>query len=1368
MQEVVANAEAIKQTYPQARCAIELGGQDAKALFFHPDPRTGEAVVTDMRMNGSCAGGTGAFLDEMANLMNIGKEGFEPYACKGTRVYDISGRCGVFAKTDIQPLLIQGAALEDLCLSTFHAVAKQTIGGLAQGLKLEAPIVFEGGPLTYNPTLIRVFSERLNLNKDDVLIPDHPETMVAKGAALSCERMYSKQGNKASLTLKEIIVALKNLSETSLNEAQHSQPPLFDSPEQHQAFDQRHDRECGTYTTPKRLSNTSELTQLSVSIGIDSGSTTSKIVLLNDEGAVIDSYYAHNMGDPLKVVSEGLNQLQQCWQEKGFDLNVQALGTTGYGEKLMAAAFHADLHTVETVAHARGCTEYVPDATFILDIGGQDMKAIWLNDGVIQNIVLNEACSSGCGSFLEGFASTLGVAVDEIAEAAFASKNPAKLGSRCTVFMTSTVVNAQRDGKNSNDILAGLARSIIENVFTKVIRVSNTDELGSSIVVQGGTFRNRAVLRALEEYLGKDVTLAPYPGEMGALGVALLAQEKMQNSCNSSFIGFEEATHLNASTDAHVTCEKCANHCALTVVTFNDGSSWTTGNRCEKGAPENNLQDETKHVRGIDVFAKRERLLEKNYLTEALCEPRNIVIGLPCVLGFWESLPYWKAFFSALGFTPVVSDQSNQALYENGLRYIASDTVCMPAKLVHGHIVNLAEKKVDRIFMPHVMHVPPEGIDDKSPYMCSILMGYSTVINNFESPEKEFNISYDAPVFHWYSEDDRMKQVSTWASETLGVDKEMAQHAHKLALHAQECFNIALQKATRDAIENARARGSYTVVLAGRPYHSDPFLSHGVSRMLASSGINVVPVDGLEGIKDIDLSNARVEITNNFHTRMLAGAYLAAEHDDLEYVQIVSFGCGHDAVLTDEIIRISKEVGNKHPLILKLDESEATGSISIRVTSFIETISAKRTKQHKENHVTHNLPDPFPVKYRKQDKELRTLLVPNIFEEVSIVLDALLQRDGFHVQRVPVGGIEEINLGKRYTHNDICFPCQMVIGEVIRALGERKSTDGPVAVGMVKFQCDCRMSHYAALLRKALDDAGYADVPILTTDAGDSKNMHPGVSLLGAKSVLKAVWTFTMLDIIADITRKTRPYELNKGQTDETYQRAVHAIAQGAKKSLRQAIHQYSRALDELAAIPYDRTHVKPRVLVTGELLVTYHPGSNFHIEQYLENNGMEALFPRVTSQLRKDFLAAESQVKDFDAALGHDSIYVGKLFNAAQSTMERIARKHPLFEPEPSPNELYSEVADIIPKTLSCGEGWLMSAEIVHYAKQGVNSFVILQPFGCLPNHVCGRGMTKRIKEDYPTIQILPLDLDPDTSFANVENRLQMLMMNSAPEGLV
>ena len=1044
-QEVAANAIALQKKYEKVGTAIELGGQDAKMIFFKESETDHMRSVSDMRMNGSCAGGTGAFIDEIASVLKVPVEEFNALAAKGEHVYDISGRCGVYAKTDIQPLLNQGAAKEDLALSAFHAIAKQTIGGLAQGLEIESPVAFEGGPLTFNPVLVRVFSERLQLEKEDILIPEHPELMIATGAALSLKEMFagSKKVAVADILKKLEQIqqqkeeAKKNGTNISLENEEKARP-FFASVEEKAAFEKEHEKKKITWKKPQK----GEVVR--GYLGIDAGSTTTKFVLLSDNEEILDSFYAPNEGDPLKVAKQALIDLRERYKEAGAELEILSAGTTGYGEMLFSKAFDIKNHTVETVAHARAAEKYIQDASFILDIGGQDMKAIWLENGVITNILLNEACSSGCGSFLENFASSLHIPTKEIAKTAFSSKNPAVLGSRCTVFMNSGIITEQRNGRTSEDIMAGLCRSIIENVFTKVIRVSNLDSLGKKIVVQGGTFENDAVLRAMEEYVGRDVVRAPYPGIMGAIGMALIAKEKYEKSPETEEIwDLQNLDTFSYTQDANSPCPFCGNHCNRTIVKFSNGNSWVTNNRCERGEVIGNPKDKEvnrqvkeklQKVNAVpNLYKIREELLFKDYphnlsntyknkhATEHVGEnikehgkgstkQRTEVIGLPRVLSYWDTMPFWKTFWQALGYTVRISDKSTRKMYEDGLSAVTSDTVCFPAKLVHGHIRNLVKHKVDRIFMPSVTTVPTENTEETSQSMCAVVKGYPIVIRNSDNPSEKWGVPYDAPLFHWYTKKDRQKQLVAYMSETFGITKEETLAAIKAGDAAQKSFDTELKKA-------------------------------------------------------------------------------------------------------------------------------------------------------------------------------------------------------------------------------------------------------------------------------------------------------------------------------------------------------------GARKG-------FKKAITIMKKVRYDRTYLKQQVLIVGEYLLNFHPGANHDIEAYLEENGFEIIEARMTDVIRKTYFYQDAQIKEYHLNKPIDQKVwyrtADTIFDFAHKLTDSIAKEHPLYEPACRMDELVKDSDPIIHHTFDAGEGVLIPGEILHHAKHGCKFFLILQPFGCLPNHVVGRGITKKLKEIYPDVQILPLDYDPDVSFANIENRLQMLVMNA------
>ena len=1377
IQEVVANSIAVREFFPQARVAIELGGQDAKIVFFHRDEATGRLAASDMRMNGSCAGGTGAFIDEVAALLRIPVEEFEAFAAAGTQVYDISGRCGVFAKTDIQPLLNQGGSRENIALSTFHAIAKQTIGGLAQGLEIKAPVIFEGGPLTFNPTLISVFAERLGLAEAGIIRPQNPETVIAYGAALSLDEMFGDE--RKPLSPEAALTSLSMFREIAAAKAEPRAKFFFASQRERDEFEGRHEIHSVCDSAPSSQRGDT----LRVYLGIDAGSTTSKFVLLDESENVVDSFYAPNQGEPLKIIRRALLDMRGKYAAAGINLEIAGVGTTGYGELLFDKALGADYHTVETVAHAAAAQKYVPGASFILDIGGQDMKAITIANGIVTNITVNEACSSGCGSFLENFAANLNIPVESIAAAAFNAKNPAALGSRCTVFMNSTIITEQKNGKQADDIMAGLCRSIIENVFTKVVRVSNAARLGEKIVVQGGTFKNDAVLRALEQYLDKNVVRAPFPGEMGAIGIALLTKRHIAEHGYTSphgteektrFIGFDGLDTFTYEQEANVICPFCANSCNRTLVRFSNGITWVTGNRCERGEIVGDpLDAEVRHKAGKaaeainavpDMLKTREELLFKEYPAATLLPPRGVTIGLPRALDFWRTMPFWSVFWRALGFEIKVSRKSSMKLYERGLQYVPSDTVCFPAKLVHGHIQDLIDNKVDRVFMPQLNRLPKENPEDTSTYTCPVLKGYPLVIKFSDDPQGRNNVVFDAPVFHWFTNKDRARQLSAYMQETFGIPPKICRAAIKQGDKALAAFNRHMSGLGQKILDDTEKSGGFAVVMAGRHYQYDELVCHNISRYFTGVGIPVLTLDSLPGVDKIPLRNTSLDITNSNHARLLSGAIFAARHPALEYVDIYSFGCGHDALYTDEITRLLNEISGKAPLILKMDESDIAGPLRIRTRSFIETVTLRRKKV---SFAARELQDPYPVKFTGADKKQKIILIPNVTSAFCKIASACFVKAGYRAEPLPKGGDEARALGKKYVHNDICFPAQMVIGEAIAALQSGKYDTDNVAVGTGKMECDCRLTNYMMLTRRALDEAGFPQVPIVDTDVKDIKNLHPGIKF-GPVLLLTIVWSVIEMDVLDALARKIRPYEIDKGQTDRIVDHAASAIAAACSKGgIPASFRAYKKALKAISTVRVDRSKPRDRVAVQGEYLLTFHSGCNFEIERYLENNGMEVIMPAMHNTYRHFFVRnLVSVMKEFRVRLPlYDTLYSllgDKYFEIASKIIQDAAASNPLFEPFFPITEAAKMSDPIMHHSIRSGESYLITADILHYAQKGVRSFIILQPFSCLPNHICGRGVIKKIKESHPGIQILPLDYDPDVSFANIENRLQMLIMNA------
>lgn len=1364
-QEVVANSIALRREYEEVGTAIELGGQDAKIIFFKKSDK-GELEVFDMRMNGSCAGGTGAFIDEIAVVLGIDICDMNDMASKGDSLYDISGRCGVFAKTDIQPLLNQGARKEDIALSSYHAIAKQTIGGLAQGLEIKAPVVFEGGPLTFHPKLISVFAERLGLSESEILVPQSPEIMVALGAALSVDEIHHGAKSYDVDAVLTKLASIDDLDDSSMDNGQL----YFENEAEKEEFLKKHAlREVPNYKPSK-----GEV--INAYLGIDAGSTTTKLVLMDENEQIMDSFYASNEGSPLGVAKDALLAMYDKYHKADATLNIIAAASTGYGEFLFSKAFRTETHLVETVAHCLASSKYVDNPSFILDIGGQDMKAIWLENGIITNIVVNEACSSGCGSFLENFAQTLSIETKDIAKRAFESTTPAKLGSRCTVFMNSSIITEQRNGKKPYDIMAGLCRSIIENVFTKVIRVANIDSLGKTIVVQGGTFQNDAVLRAMEQYVGRDVIRAPYAGLMGAIGAALRAKEVSKKpGYKKSFVSYEELDAFTYSQEANAPCPYCTNHCNRTILKFSTGDSWVTNNRCEKGEILGDPRDKQtqnaikeinlKRYKPENMFAVRKQLLFKEYPYELVSPEKETIIGLPRVLMYWEGMPFWSTFFRSLGYTVKVSPESTRQIYENGLHAVPSDTECFPAKLVHGHVRELINMGVDRIFMPSISVYPVENTESTSFSRCALVKGYPIVMNNSDNPYDKYGVKLDAPYFFWYTFEDRDKQLCKYMLDEFGIEESVTQKAIEFGTKAQEAFTSELQRQGTELIERVTRENKYAVVMGARPYHSDPLVNHELPDMLVNMGVPVLTVDSIPAMSTEDLSKSRLDVVNNFHARILSGSIIAAKNPNLEFVQIVSFGCGHDACLTDEAIRLMKEISNKAPLILKVDESDAQGPLRIRVRSFIETIERKRSTQVSEP--VNKLEDPYQVKFTKKDIKDKIVLVPNSSHAFSQIMAAAFKQQKIKAVPLEVGREEAIRLGKKYTHNDICFPAQIVIGEALAALESGKYDPHDCAIAMAKYVCCCRLTHYAALLRKSLDDAGYDYVPIITNDDVDYHNIHPGYKM-NMIAVLKIAIALPMIDTLEEVLRKIRPYEKVKGSADAAFEKAMDMLCDGMTKGgVPGGIKGFKKGLAHLEAVEYDRSQLKPTVLIVGEYLMNFHPGANHDIEKYLEDNGFEIIEAKMTDVIQKTYFCQNNQIKE----LGTKRDFMTRMwmkvanifFEVAENITDKAAKKvkSKLHEPAARIKDIAKESNAVIYQTFDTGEGILIPAEIIHNANKGCKNFVILQPFGCLPNHVIGRGVVKKFKEMFPDIEVLALDYDPDLSFANVENRLQMLVMN-------
>ncbi|ERP38907.1 acyl-CoA dehydratase activase [Chitinivibrio alkaliphilus] len=1348
VQEVIAGAVAIQKLYPTIQTAIELGGQDAKMLFFSTE-QPGD--IHDMRMNGVCAGGTGAFIDQIASLLAIPVEQFQEYAAKGTRHYEISGRCGVFAKTDIQPLLNQGIPREDIAYSCLHALAKQTIGGLAQGMEINAPLLLSGGPFHFIPLLKEIFQRRLKLSDEDISLPPNGQTLIAQGAALC----LSTQLNHTTTPLhkEEMLTTLEHYTQEHTRKRQAPPRPFFAKTAEQIEFQNR-------YTSSLPCKDLTELPDtLRVYLGIDGGSTTTKFVVITEDRELIHTFYASNSGEPLRTAQKGLISFFNRMREAGKTCHIAGVGTTGYGEELFAKAFGADIHTVETMAHKEAACFYEPETSFILDLGGQDMKALFLRDGVITNMVLNEACSAGCGSFIESYSSSVGIPAQEIAHHAFTAADPPQLGSRCTVFMNSSIISEQKRGHSRGEILGGLCRSIIENLFTKVIRLSNTNTLGKKIVVQGGTFKNDAVLKAFIDYVGHDVEVIrpPLPGEMGALGIALLTRKAQRGKPSSHFIGEHAVRKLTWRQSEENRCGLCSNACLRTIITFCDGTTFIKGNRCPRGEEITPTKQEKRRVPNGMNF--REKLLLKRRTPPA--KPKKHV-GIPLVLDFYETLPFWETLFTRLGYAVHVSGRSSYPLFEKGLQDIPSDTACFPAKLVHGHLHRLAEKGVDCIFLPRMLKNLPAYTENKASWNCAVLQGYPELVKTTRLTTGDTKeVPLISPAFKWTNKRLYRTQIIRFFKETFGEPKKAVLQALSAAEDARKNYEKRLREFAHDVEKYAEETGTTSIVMAGRPYHGDQLVNHRVADLFTAMGIAVLIPENLPR-QPLEPSTLRIDLTNNYHTRLFHAAHYTITTPRTELVQLVSFGCGHDAIYSDELQRILFAGAQKTPLILKIDESDAHGPLKIRITSFIESLRARKQLTPSQ-HIA--LPHPFSPLFTKKDRD-RKILIPNLSKSFSYLLSEAIRKQGYTPEIVPMATRRAIDLGKKYVHNDICFPAQINIGEHLHWLETNPHEAHRVAAVFAKNCQDCRAGHYAALGRKAFDEAGFSHTPVATTEFSDTK-INPGFRVNTLQFNLFTLHGLALIDALDDMLYKCRPYAASPSEVDNLHDRMLTTCVTTLRtRGFSPALKKLATAVSAFNDLATDRRVRKKRVGIIGEILVNFHPASNYGIVPYLEENNLEVVLPSLIEFWRQDAINWKTMAERGHTRAGklkalQGSLYEG-MFGHVIGRVEKQMRSFKYYEPHSDIRDIAARAAQVMDISYRTGEGWLMPGEILSWMDAGIGSFLILQPFGCLPNHITGKGLIQRLKKRAPHSTILSLDFDPDSSIANIHNRLQMLILNS------
>lgn len=1320
-QEVIACSIAVEARIPNTDVAIELGGEDAKITFY------GETI--EQRMNGTCAGGTGAFIDQMAVLLNTDAQGLNENAKKFSLIYSIAARCGVFAKTDIQPLINEGAKIEDLSASIFQAVVNQTISGLACGRTIRGNVAFLGGPLSFLSELRKRFIETLKLSDEQIIFPEDSQYYVAIGAAMLSEK-------HKEVSIADILKKIKNADHSLLSETKHIEP-LFKDFDDFQLFKNRHDKNKIKRKDIKRAKG-------KVYLGIDAGSTTTKAALIDDEKYLLYSYYRNNEGKPLEATMTMLRELYSLLPDSAFIANSTV---TGYGEGLIKAAFNIDMGEIETMAHYKAAEEFQPGVDFILDIGGQDMKCMKIRDGAIYHIMLNEACSSGCGSFIETYSKSVNMGVEAFANEALFAKAPVDLGTRCTVFMNSKVKQAQKEGATIGDISAGLSYSVIKNALYKVIKLRDADEAGEKIVVQGGTFLNNSVLRSIERIMDREVVRPDIAGIMGAYGAALIAKENYVQSTESAIIKPSEMNCFTV-TNTHTRCKGCENNCLLTINKFNDGAKFITGNRCEKGTGQEKKGELLPNL----YEYKYKRLFSYEPIGEAYA-PRG-VIGIPRVLNMHENYPFWFTFFTKLGFRVVLSPVSSKEIYEMGMETISSDTACYPAKLVHGHIKWLVNQEIKWIFYPCINYELMEDNTAPNHFNCPIVATYPEVIaNNMDDLFKENDVVFSHPFLPYDSDERLVKQLYEFMGN-LHIGFNEIFKAVKAARKEDKRFKDDIKRNGSYAIKYIKNNNKKAIILAGRPYHLDPEINHGIDQLINSFGMAVLTEDSVAHFTKL-LRPIRVLDQWMYHSRLYRAAEVAGRNDDIELIQLNSFGCGLDAVTTDQVEEL---LNNKNKLytVLKIDEGSNLGAAKIRIRSLKAAM-----EEREKNHIKHNMSEASYIRktFTSKMKKGYTLLIPQMSPIHFQFLEPALNHSGYKIELLPSVDKHAVEEGLKYINNDACYPTIVTLGQIISSLKSGKFDVNKTAIVMSQTGGGCRASNYISLLRKALQDLKMEQIPVVSANmAGLEKNSGFKFTIPMIKRTLMGM---VYGDVLMRVLYATRPYEAIAESANKLFndwsQKAKANIENGRIFRFKKNIQAIVQDFDNLPLLEVK----KPRIGVVGEILVKYHPTANNDIVGIIEDEGGEAV---VLDLL--DFFLYGMHSKEFNfkklsgkySTMLANSMAIHLLEMFRKPAREALA-KSKRFEPPLHIEDMAKKASKILSLGNQCGEGWLLTGEMVELIDSGVENIVCLQPFACLPNHVTGKGMLKSLRKYNPLTNIAAIDYDPGASDVNQLNRIKLMM---------
>lgn len=1326
VQEVIAVSTALQDYAPQTDVAIELGGEDAKIIYF-------KGGNVEQRMNGICAGGTGSFIDQMASLLQTDATGLNEYAKNYKALYSIAARCGVFAKTDIQPLINEGASKEDLAASIFQAVVNQTISGLACGKPIRGHVAFLGGPLHFLSELRAAFVRTLKLDDEHAITPVNSHLFAAIGSALN-----SKKDLDISLRAMQNQLANRIHMDFEVERLE----PLFASEADYNEFTMRHAK----HQVPvKDLASY----RGKAFLGIDAGSTTTKAALVGEDGTLLYSFYHSNDGDPLGTT---ITAIKEIYSQLPKGVSIAHSCSTGYGEALIKAALLLDEGEVETVSHYYAASYFEPEVDCILDIGGQDMKCIKIKNQTVDSVQLNEACSSGCGSFIETFAKSLNYSVEDFAHEALFANHPIDLGTRCTVFMNSKVKQAQKEGASVADISAGLAYSVIKNALFKVIKVSDASELGKKIVVQGGTFYNNAVLRSFETIADCHAVRPDIAGIMGAFGAALIARERYRDGKETTMLSIEEIESMQY-TASMTKCKGCTNNCRLTINKFSGGRRFITGNRCERGLGKE------KSDNGVpNLF---EYKMQRYFGYEALPEDKATrgTVGIPRVLNMYENYPFWFTFFNTLGFRVMLSPASNRKIYELGIESIPSESECYPAKLAHGHVEWLIRQGISFIFYPCIPYERQEFEDANNHYNCPIVTSYAENIKNNMDEIINGTVNFKNPFMSFKKEETLSRRLIDELSKEFSISPGEIKHAVHLAWKELAACRDDMKRKGEETIAYLDKTGKRGIVLAGRPYHIDPEVHHGIPELINSYGIAVLTEDSISHLQPVERPLIVMDQWM-YHSRLYAAANYVKTRENLDLIQLNSFGCGLDAVTTDAVSDILTKSGKIYTS-LKIDEVNNLGAARIRIRSLLSAIRVREEKQMTREIVPSSIKK---VLFTEEMRENYTILCPQMSPIHFDLVEPAIRSCGYNIVILQNDNRSAIDVGLKYVNNDACYPSLLVVGQIMEAILSGKYNTDKLAVIITQTGGGCRASNYIGFIRRALEKAGYPHIPVISLNLSGLES-NPGFKFT-LPLIMKALYSLVFGDIFMRALYRVRPYEAVPGSANtlhEKWKKKCIAFLEQKNPSLRVFRKMCKEMIEDFDHLPMLDIK-KPRVGVVGEILVKFSPTANNYLVDLLEQEGAEAVVPDLidfflycfyNNNFKAKYLGTSKKTA-FMCNLGIKAIE----WFRSPATKAFKASKH--FDAPAEITKLAEMAKDIVSLGNQTGEGWFLTGEMLELIHNGAPNIVCTQPFACLPNHVVGKGVIKELRRRHPEANIVAIDYDPGASEVNQLNRIKLMLSTS------